>query len=38
MNVMKKFYCYVASLLVAAIAMIGCTEDLTTDNDLSYKG
>ena len=29
---MKKIFCYVASLLVAAGAMIGCTEDITTDN------
>ena len=35
---MKKFYCYVASLLVAAGAMVGCTEDITTDNNLSNEG
>ncbi len=35
---MKKFYCYVASLLVAAGAMVGCTEDITTDTILSNEG
>ncbi len=35
---MKKFYCYVASLLVAAGAMVGCTEDITADNGLSNEG
>ena len=38
MKTMKKFYCYVASLLVAAGAMVGCTEDITTDNNLSNEG
>ena len=38
MKTMKKFYCYVASLLVAAGAMVGCTEDITTDNILSNEG
>ncbi len=31
---MKKFFCYVASLLVVAGAMVGCTEDITTDEIL----
>ncbi|MBO5875003.1 MAG: hypothetical protein J6Q20_00585 [Alistipes sp.] len=31
---MKKIFCYAASLLVAAGAMIGCTEDITTDTIL----
>ena len=34
---MKKIFCYVASLLVATGAMVGCTEDITTDN-LSNEG
>ena len=38
MKTMKRFYCYVASLLVAAGAMVGCTEDITTDNILSNEG
>ena len=34
---MKKFYCYVASLLIVVGAMGGCTEDFTTDNNLSNE-
>ena len=34
---MKKIFGYVASLLVAMGAMVGCTEDITTDN-LSNEG
>ena len=37
MKIMKKIFCYVASLLVATGAMIGCTEDITTDNLLSNE-
>lgn len=38
MSAMKKFYCYVASLLIVVGAMGGCTEDFTTDNNLSNEG
>ena len=37
MNAMKKFYYYLVSMLVAAVVAMGCTEDITTDNNLSYE-
>ncbi len=35
---MKKFYFYLVSMLVVAGAMVGCTEDITTDETLLNEG
>ncbi|MBQ7342513.1 MAG: hypothetical protein IJW42_04575 [Alistipes sp.] len=34
MKIMKKFYYYLVSMLVAAIVAVGCTEDITTTEEV----
>ncbi len=35
MKIMKRFYYYLVSMLVAAIVAVGCTEDITNDDILT---